>query len=139
MDKDELPFCLFDHPVGKMSKRKKKSSGVASLPNYSKYDHADKLPPFSEHDRILETELSSLVCYHSYQPECKLNQFTDDVLNDYLYMTFRKKNLETPKLICKLVIFFVRHYKELLATKAQDYLDSKKLTIDEWLNSVHNN
>ena len=54
-------------------------------------------------------------------------------------MTFRKKNLGTPKLICKLVIFFVRHYKELLAMKAQDYLDSKKLTIDEWLNSVHNN
>ena len=60
MDKDEPPFCLFDHPVGKMSKHKKKSSGVASLPNNSKYDYADKLPPFSEHDRILETELSAI-------------------------------------------------------------------------------
>ena len=136
MDKDELPFCLIDHPAGKMSKHKKKSSGMASLPIYSKYDYADKLPPFSEHDRVLETELLSLVCYHSYQPECKLNQFTDDVLNDHLYMTFCKKNLETPKLIRKLVIFFVHHYKELLAKKAQDYLDCKKLTMDEWLNSV---
>ena len=112
---------------------------MASLPNYSKYDYADKLPPFSEHDRVLETKLSSLVCFHSYQPERNLNQFTDDVLNDHLYMTFRKKNLETPKLIRKLVIFFVRHYKELLAKKAQDYLDSKKLTMEEWLNSVRMN
>ena len=98
MDKDEPPFCLPDHPAGKMSKHKKKPSGAAYLPNYSKYDYADKLPPFSEHDRILETELSSLVCYHNYQTERKLNQFTDDVLNNYLYMTFCKKNLETPKL-----------------------------------------
>ena len=139
MDKDSLPFCLLDHPAGKMSKCKKKPSGMAYLPNCSKYDYADKLPPFSEDDRILETELPSLVCYHNYQTERKLNQFTDDVLNDYLYMTFCKKNLETPKLIYKLFIFFIHCYKELLTTKAQDYLDSKKLTIDEWLNSVCNN
>ena len=139
MQKDELPFCLFDHPAGKMPKHKKKPSGAVYLPNYSNYDYADKLPPFSEHDRILKTNLPSLVCYHNYQTERKLNQFTDNVLNNHLYMTFRKKNLETPKLICKLVIFFIHHYKKLLSKKAQDYLDSKKLTIDEWLNSVCNN
>ena len=122
-----------------MSKCKKKSSSAASLPNYSKYDYADKLPPFSEHDRVLETELSSFVCFHSYQPERNLNQITDDVLNYHLYMTFRKKNLETPRLIRKLVIFFVRRYKELLAKKAQDYLDSKKLTMKEWLTSIRMN
>ena len=119
-----------------MSKRKKKPSGTAPLPNYSKYDYADKLPPFSDHDRVLETELSSLVCFHSYQPERNLNQFTDDVLNNHLYMTFHKKNLETPKLMCKLIILFVCCYKKMLAKKAQEYLGSKKLTMDEWLNSV---
>ena len=69
MDKDEPPFCLLEYPMGKMPKCKKKPSGTAYLPNYSKYDYADKLPPFSEHDRILETELPSLVCYHNYQTE----------------------------------------------------------------------
>ena len=54
-------------------------------------------------------------------------------------MIYHKKYLETPKLIRKLVIFFVCHYKNMLTKKAHDYLDSKKLTIDEWLNSVHNN
>ena len=122
-----------------MSKHKKKSSGVAMLPNYSKYDYADKLPPFSEHERVPEKELSSLVCFHSHQPESKLSQFTDDVLNDHLYMTFCKKNLETPKLMCKLIVFFVRHYKKMLSKKAQEYLGSKKLTMDEWLNSVSMN
>ena len=122
-----------------MSKCKKNSSGMAPLPNYSKYDYADKLPPFSEHERIPEKELSSLVCFHSHQPERKLNQFTDDVLNDHLYMTFCKKNLETPKLMHKLIVFFVRRYKKMLSKKAQEYLGSKKLTMDEWLNSVSMN
>ena len=139
MLEDEPPFCLFDHPVGKMPKQKKKPSGMANLPNYSNYDYADELPPFSEHDRILKSDLPSLVCYHNYQTERKLNQFTDDILNDHLYMIYHKKNLETPKLIRKLVIFLICHYKILLSKKAHDYLDSKKLTIDEWLNSVCNN
>ena len=122
-----------------MSKHKKKSSGAAPLPNYSEYDYADKLPPFSEHKRVLEMELSSLVCFHSHQPECNMKQFTDDVLNDHLYMTFHKKNLETPKLMHKLIIFFVRRYKKMLSKKAQEYLGSKKLTMEEWLNSVSMN
>ena len=122
-----------------MPKHKKKASGVATLPNYSKYDYADKLPSFSEHERVPEKELSSLVCFHSHQPECKLSQFTDAVLNDHLYMTFRKKNLETPKLMRKLIVFFVCCYKKMLFKKAQDYLESKKLTMDEWLNSVSMN
>ena len=119
-----------------MSNTKKKASGAVTPPNYSKYEYADKIPPFSEHDRLQETELSSLVCFHSHQPECKLNDFTDATLNDHLYMTFRKKNLETLKLMCKLIAFFVRRYKKLLFKKARDYLESKKLTMDEWLNSV---
>ena len=93
---------------GKMSNSKKKASGVVALPNYSNYEYADKLPPFSECDRLQEDELSSLVCFHSHQPECKLNDFTDATLNDHLYMTFCKKNLETPKLMHKLIAFFVR-------------------------------
>ena len=54
-------------------------------------------------------------------------------------MTFHKKNLETPKLMHKLIVFFVRHYKKMLYKKAQEYLGSKKLTMDEWLNSVSMN
>ena len=122
-----------------MPKHKKKASGVATLLNYSKYDYADKLPSFSKHERVPEKELSSLVCFHSHQPEHKLSQFTDAVLNDHLYMTFRKNKLETPKLMRKLIVFFVHRYKKMLFKKAQDYLESKKLTMDEWLNSVSMN
>ena len=110
-----------------MPKHKKKSSGTAPLPNYS------------EHERVPEKELSSLVCFHSHQPQHKLSQFTDAVLNDHLYMTFRKKNLETPKLMRKLIVFFVCRYKKMLSKKAHEYLGSKKLTMDEWLNSVSMN
>ena len=36
----------------------------------------------------------------------------------------------------KLTIFFVRRYKNLLFKRARDYLESKKLTLDEWMHSV---
>ena len=119
-----------------MSTSKKKASGAVALPNYSKYEYADKMPPFCKQDKLQETDLSSLVCYHSHQSECKLNDFTDATLNDHLYRIFLKKKLETSKLMCKLTIFFVRRYKNLLFKKARDYLESKKLTLDDWLNSV---
>ena len=119
-----------------MSTSKKKASGAVVLLNYSKYEYADKMPPFCEQDRLQETDLSSLVCYHSHQPEGKLNDFTDATLNDHLYRIFLKKSLKSPKLMRKLTIFFVRRYKNLLYKKARDYLESKKLTLDEWLHSV---
>ena len=119
-----------------MSTSKKKASGAVVLPNYSKYEYADKMPPFCEQDKLQETDLSSLVCYHSHQPEGKLNDFTDATLNDHLYRIFLKKNLESPKLMRKLTLFFVHRYKNLLFKKARDYLESKKLTLDEWLHSV---
>ena len=119
-----------------MSTSKKKASGAVALPNYSKYEYADKMPPFCEQDKLRETDLSSLLCYHSHQPESKLNNFTDVTLNDHLYRIFLKKSLETPKLMRKLTIFFVHWYKNLLFKKARDYLESKKLTLDDWLHSV---
>ena len=139
MQKDDPPFCLLGHAAVKMPKCKTTSSSTAKLPNYSNYNYADKLPPFSEHDRIMESNLPSLVCYQNYQIEGTMNQFTDNILNDHLCMIFCKKNLKTPQLIHKLVTFLVQYYKKLLSKKAEDYLNSKKLTIDEWLNSVRNN
>ena len=39
----------------------------------------------------------------------------------------------------KLVSFFIRHYKSQLEPRVKEYLDSKKLTLDQWLESVKNN
>ena len=75
------------------------------LPNYSKHEYADKLPPFNEFNGVLEMELSSLECYKDYELEAPLNQFSDRILKDYLYMIFWKKQLETPALMVSLLAF----------------------------------
>ena len=75
-----------------MSKRKK---AMSKLPNYSQYDYADILPSFRELDRMCENEIATLVCSDRYKLELSLNQLTDDILNDYLYMLYQKKGLET--------------------------------------------
>ena len=63
-------------------KSKKLTDSVAKLPNYSKYEYADKLPTFSEFDRLLETELPTLECYRDYEIEASVNQFSDRIPND---------------------------------------------------------
>ena len=122
-----------------MLKYKKSTDSVVKLPNYSKYEYANKLITFSEADCLLETELSMLQYYRDYKIEVSLKQFSDRILNDHLYMIYRKRQLKTPSLIRKLVSFFVHHYKKPLTTQVNDYLNSKKLTLDDWLKSVQNN
>ena len=73
---------------------KRKAPGVTTtvLPNYSNYAYADVLPNFNEYDRMPETELSTLVCYKDYETKGTLNQFTDERLNDHIYMIHCKCN-----------------------------------------------
>ena len=106
------------------------------MPNYSQYEYANVLPPFRELDRVNENDISTLVCYDSHKLELSLNDLTDNTLADYLYMLFCKKGLMTAGLIRKLVVFFVRRYQNQILPWVQTYLDSKKLTLDEWLNAV---
>ena len=108
----------------KMSQMKKSKTKKGELPNYSQYDYAEVMPHFREHERIDENDINNLICADHYTLELHLNQLTDNTLQNYLYLLYRKKKLDTPKLICKLVIFFVRCYQAQLLPRIQWYLDA---------------
>ena len=93
----------------------------------------------SETDRLLESELNSLECYSAFQLEAPLNSFSDTTLNDHLYKIYHKNQLVSVETMRKLVGFFVRCYKTLLEPRVRAYLDSKKLTLGQWLDAVKNN
>ena len=80
-------FVLEDITI-KMPKRKKTSTKEGLLPNYSEYAYSDIVKNFSEHDRLLESDLNSLNCSTEYQLEHSLNSFKDQELNDHLYRIF---------------------------------------------------
>ena len=82
-----------------MPKRKKNTVLDESILNYSKYNYSDTLDHFSEHDRLLEKELSSLECYNEYQREKPLNSFEDRALNDHLYRVYYSKKTKTTLLM----------------------------------------
>ena len=96
------------------------------------------MPPFREHERLNDLEINNLICANTHKLELSLNQLTDATLQDYLYMLYRKKKLDTPRLIRKLVVFFVCQHQDQLLPRIKWYLDAKKLTLDEWLNAVKN-
>ena len=97
------------------------------------------MPTFSKTDHLLETELYTIECYSEYQLEAPLNSFTDASLNDHMCNMYKKKQLETSTLMQKLVSFFLWRYQNQLKPQIRNYLESKKLTLEDWLKLVKDN
>ena len=91
---DKPPSWLYI--TSKMPCSKKKSKCPGEIPNYSVFNYVDKLPPFSESDRFLETKLNQLPCHNEYELEALLSRFSDAMLNDHLYLMYKKGRLDNP-------------------------------------------
>ena len=120
-----------------MPRIKKLNIVEKSIPNYSKFEYTDKIEPFLESDRLTETELGQIVCSDRYQVERSLNSLTDQTLNDYLYVIYYSKKPSTVPLMRCWLSYFVKQHPTQIQAKVGDYLESKKLSIEEWLRSVN--
>ena len=103
------------------------------------YEFVDTMPTFMEADRVPEKDLHKLECYGSYELEVPLNHFSDNMLNDHLYTMYKKGKLETLELMRKLLCFFLKRYRRTLEPKVNEYLQSKKLSMDDWMTAIKNN
>ena len=86
-----------------MPQQKKKAKCSGDIPNYSVFNYVDKLPPFSEVDRFLEMEISQVPCHNEYELEASLSKFSDTMLNDHLYLMYKKGRLNNPTRMRKLL------------------------------------
>ena len=119
-----------------MPHKKKTGKGTVNILNFSDYAFVQHLPPFQEADRFLESELSQLSCYNDYVLEASLSQFSNGMLNNNLCTMYRKGWLERLELMHKLLTFFVKRYHGLLVPMVEEYLNSKKLSMEDWLKAV---
>ena len=90
---------------------RKRTKSVVSIPNYSLYEFAERMPAFMETERGPESDLHELECYNNYEIEAPLNHFSDSMLNDHLYTMYKKGKLESPDLMRKLLCFFSKKYR----------------------------
>ena len=121
----------------KMPKKDKSGKkGKNDIPYHNQFNYSDIIEEFHETGRITETELDTLPCFSEYKPEYKLNSLNDDRLNDHLYVVFSTKRNETISFMRTWTGFFVKQYMMKISQTVQPYLDSKKLSLDEWLMSV---
>ena len=109
------------------------------IPNYSVFNYVDKLPPFSESDRFLKIEINQVLYHNEYELEAPPSRFSDAMLNDHLYLMYKKGQLDNPTVMRKLLLFFVKCYRAKLEPMVTDYLKSNKLSLDEWLMAVKEN
>ena len=119
-----------------MSMKAKSDKGKDKFSFHNKYDYSETLTAFTKNDKLLESDLGSLICYNEYQLESSLNNFNDSKLNDHLYSVFSTKRQETVAFMHTWVGFFVRQYRTKITAQVQNYLKSKKLNMDEWLTVV---
>ena len=118
--------------------RIKKSKMVEKpIPYYSKFDLTDKIEPFLESDRLTKRELNLISCSNQYQVERSLNSLNDQTLNDYLYNIYYSKKPSTAPLMRCWLSYFVKQHPTQIQVKVGDYLEPKKLSIEEWLCSVN--
>ena len=115
-----------------MLKHKKKALKEETIPNFTGYQYSEVIRDFAECDRIAESELCRLECHEKYYSECSLNSFNDAELNDHLYRIYYPKRMDT----LRYIAYFVNLYPKQITQKASNYLDSKRLTLGEWLKSV---
>ena len=118
-----------------MLKCKKKAAKEETIPNFTGYSYSEVIEDFSECDRLSESELKDLVCHEKYYLECSLNSFTDAELNDHLYRIYYPKRMDT-QVLRRYLAYYVNLYPNQITQKVNNYLESKKLTLDEWLKSV---
>ena len=117
--------------------RKRKSAALEHpVPNFTGYDYSDVIGDFSEHDRLTENYISQLVCSDEFQLEWTLNSFNDCELNDHLYHLFYCKKTKNISLMRRWISYYVRQYPKQITAKVQPYLNSKKLTLEDWLRCV---
>ena len=118
-------------------KKKKRDKNKDNVPFHNRFDYSDTIVDFSECEKLLESDLEQqLPCFSEYEPECKLNSLTDSHLNDHLYSVFSTKRSETVSFMRTWTGFFVRQYRTKISQRVKPYLDSKKLSLDDWLLSV---
>ena len=138
--KEQLPSCCqcIWKTTKNMSEKKKRQSKTGNeIPFHNQYEYSDFIGEFYESEKLLESELAQhLSCYNKYEPECKLNSLTDSHLNDHLYTVYSTKRTETVSFMRTWAGFFVRQYRTKLSKRVKLYLDSKKLSLDDWLMSV---
>ena len=129
-------FSLGESLNHENAKKGNKDKEGNDIPLTNLYDYSDTLEEFCKTDRLLENELNMLICYNEFKLESPLNSFADRQLNDHLYSIFGTKHRETIAFMCTWTGFFVQQYRTKITTHIQLYLNSKKLTLNDWLLSV---
>ena len=118
-------------------KKKKHDKNKDNIPFHNLFDYSDTITDFSECEKLLESDIEQqLPCFSEYEPECKLNSLTDSHLNDHLYGVYSTKRSEMVSFMRTWTGFFVRQYRTKISQRVKPYLDSKKLSFDDWLMSV---
>ena len=130
---DILDACFSEDPFTTPlhhSKQKKE----CKIESRNPWEYVDKLDPIYETHKVMKEEVTTLVCRSSYVIAPRDPTVNE---NDTLYHYFTMLCSQDRKFMKTWFHLFVSLNKQYFNSLAAMYLSHKGLTLDNWLNSVH--
>ena len=119
-----------------MSKHKKKSVIEESIPNFTDYTYSNTIMDFANAIGLQKVICAVLNVMENINLKRNLNSFNDTELNDHLYRIYYAKCTDSTLVLRRWIVYYVKQYPKQISQRVNKYLDSKKLTLEEWLRSV---
>ena len=125
-------------PTGKGEKDYyKKKESVKEFAVRIKIKYANCMDPLLEGDHLKDGELSELCCKDTHEVNINFREMSSEAIDQHLYELFGcLEGYKSHKYMCKWLGFFSIVHRQAILSKAGRYMELKKLTIENWAQSV---
>ena len=130
-------------PSGKTTHRKRgkgllhKKESVKEFAARTKIKYANCMDPLLEGDRLKDGELSELCSKDTHEVNTNFRDMSSEAIDHHLYELFGcLEGYKSHEYMCKWLGFFSIVHQQAIISKAGRYMKLKKLTIEDWAQSV---
>ena len=135
-----------DHPRKSISHRRRgkgllhKKESAKEFAVRTKIKYASCMDPLLEGDQLKEGELSELCCKNTHESITNFESMTPEAIDQHLYDLFgHLEGYKSHEYMRKWLGFFSIVHRQAILSKADRYMELKKLSIEDWALSIKQN
>ena len=131
---DNILDACFDEELFNVPLRHSKKKREKRIESHNPWKYAETLIPIYENHKVDKDEITELDCRASHEIALDDKTIPEE---DRLYNFFASLCGQDRKFMCTWLHLFVRLHKRYFTTLASNYFKRKGLTLENWLDSVH--
>ena len=135
---------MTNDPSGKPTTHRKRGKGllhkkesVKEFAVRTKIKYASCMDPLLEGDQLKDGELSELCCKDTHEVITNFREMSSEAIDQHLYELFgHLEGYKSHEYMRKWLGFFSIVHQQAIISKAGRYMELKKLSIEDWVQSV---